>query len=699
MWRKVGLGKLEATTQAARFDPWRDGSRVAEGTSTLPASRSCRGQRLNGKPRAWRRANPSWPLNRVSAWVRRDGGRAQARARFHAALWLGFLSLAVACGTSQGTPAPRASRGHLDLSGWDFHKGGLVSLRGEWSLYWNEFVSPSAVGPPSTPQAFIEVPGSWEDVDVDGNSTTGHGYATYRLRVALPADSPPLALKIIDIGTEFSLYVNGAAIRSAGTVGKSARVSRPAFFSGVVALPSSTQGELDIVLHVSNFHYRTGGLWEHIFLGLPADARKRHEFALSYVLFLTGSIGIIGLYHLGLFSLRRRDLSPLYFCVLCGSIVIRILTTEDRFLTLFLPILSWDWLLRAEYVSFLVATSAFGGFLKGIFPHRSPRWIPRAVHYPALVFVTGILLSSPRTFSTWVPALESYIVGCCFLGIYSLGRAVVERRAHAGAFLFGFLVVTATIFNDILVAEGLLATPFALVGAGLFFLILIQAYVLSSRSARSLASIEQLSQELEAYSETLEERVVERTNELAEANRKFERLAAIDGLTQIANRRQFDETLERAWASHRRRRAPLSLVMCDIDYFKQFNDCSGHLKGDDVLRAVARAIEGAVLRPTDTVARYGGEEFAVLLPDTTLEGALEVAERVRQVVGELHIRHGSSLAGLELSLSLGVAEVIPDPEAESDQLVGEADAALYRAKAEGRNRVVAADLLGLPQAT
>ena len=130
--------------------------------------------------------------------------------------------------------------------------------------------------------------------------------------------------------------------------------------------------------------------------------------------------------------------------------------------------------------------------------------------------------------------------------------------------------------------------------------------------------------------------------------------------------------------------------MCDIDFFKPYNDANGHLKGDETLRVVARAIQVALPRPTDTASRYGGEEFAVLLPDTTLEGALGVAERLRRAVSERHIRHDCSVAGPEISPSLGVAALVPTLDGSAETLIGMADDALYAAKKKGRNTVVAA---------
>jgi diguanylate cyclase (GGDEF)-like protein/PAS domain S-box-containing protein len=175
---------------------------------------------------------------------------------------------------------------------------------------------------------------------------------------------------------------------------------------------------------------------------------------------------------------------------------------------------------------------------------------------------------------------------------------------------------------------------------------------------------------------------------LNKANQELRRMAIIDSLTQVANRRRFDECLNMEWRRMRREKTPLSLIMGDIDFFKLYNDTYGHLEGDDCLRAVAQAIDESLKRPADMVARYGGEEFGIILPNTHADGAFHVAEIIRKAVVGLKIPHEKSTVDDYVSLSLGVSCVIPSPETSPETLVGTADKALYLAKNQGRNQVV-----------
>jgi diguanylate cyclase (GGDEF)-like protein len=172
---------------------------------------------------------------------------------------------------------------------------------------------------------------------------------------------------------------------------------------------------------------------------------------------------------------------------------------------------------------------------------------------------------------------------------------------------------------------------------------------------------------------------------LQKANQKLHKLASIDGLTQVSNRRQFDEHLKQEWNRLIRDPHPLSLILCDIDYFKAYNDTYGHPAGDECLKKVAQAICHAVKRPADLVARYGGEEFAAILPHTTSQGALSVARNIQREIQQLDIEHSASDVCENITLSLGICTVIPTQEDSLDALISSADKALYQAKQTGRN--------------
>ncbi len=229
------------------------------------------------------------------------------------------------------------------------------------------------------------------------------------------------------------------------------------------------------------------------------------------------------------------------------------------------------------------------------------------------------------------------------------------------------------------------------------------------------ASVGQMSQEiqesrqqLEEYSRSLEQQVINRTQALEaeigrrsaaeealqQVNKELAAIAYLDSLTQLANRRQFDDRLLQEWRRLQREKSPLSIIMCDVDYFKQYNDTYSHCGGDDCLKEVAKAIEASARRAADLTARYGGEEFVVLLPNTPLTGALEVAKLIQQRVKSLQMPHAKSAVSEYVTLSFGVSSIIPTDATTPEELLLRADQALYQAKQAGRNQIVISSFAG-----
>lgn len=190
-------------------------------------------------------------------------------------------------------------------------------------------------------------------------------------------------------------------------------------------------------------------------------------------------------------------------------------------------------------------------------------------------------------------------------------------------------------------------------------------------------TIRYLQKELETQKEALQQ-----------LNQELERLATLDSLTKLANRRRLDEYLQREWRRALREQIPLSLILCDIDYFKPYNDTYGHQAGDDCLQQVAEAINHAASRPGDLAARYGGEEFTVILPNTPGEGAMRVAYLIQNHLQSLKLIHPNSEVNPYVTLSMGVSSTIPTTTGSPDTLIQMADRALYEAKEQGRNRII-----------
>lgn len=220
--------------------------------------------------------------------------------------------------------------------------------------------------------------------------------------------------------------------------------------------------------------------------------------------------------------------------------------------------------------------------------------------------------------------------------------------------------------------------------------LLIRSIRYSLERIQLVQKLQDREQELSCFNKKLADEVRERTYELKEQNEKLQHLLKIsntDGLTGIPNRYCWETVLERDWQKSIRESQPISLIMIDIDFFKLFNDTYGHPEGDICLKKVAQVIQKTLKRPTDLVARYGGEEFVVVLPSTEKSGAMYIAESIRSGVNSLKIIHEASKVDEYITISLGLATTIPTINSHADELISQADKALYLAKEEGRNCV------------
>jgi diguanylate cyclase (GGDEF)-like protein len=260
--------------------------------------------------------------------------------------------------------------------------------------------------------------------------------------------------------------------------------------------------------------------------------------------------------------------------------------------------------------------------------------------------------------------------------IFVLGWAAMRGEAAA---LFGwpFAVVSLVLAAVAISAAAIVATASALHGTDLV-------------RKEAMARIRDLNARHERQIDERNEQLAKSLEELAEANKQLERLSQHDGLTGVANRRYFDNYLDTQIAVARRHNRTVSLVLCDVDAFKAYNDHYGHQAGDRILKQVAEAIQSSSKRTADIVARYGGEEFAIILPETALKGAMRVAEAARLAVTQLKIPHAHSPAGPHVSISGGVATTLWQGEDTAQQLIKAADQRLYEAKRQGRNRMIAA---------
>lgn len=324
-------------------------------------------------------------------------------------------------------------------------------------------------------------------------------------------------------------------------------------------------------------------------------------------------------------------------------------------------------------ILYLGGALAFGTI--GVLVHRPSMDRFYTLYMGAVSFfgLTGMIIASSAFLNPYLNQHSTYIVIFIFMLMYSLSSmrllaTVIVGSLSAGV---GLVILQLTKLSYDLGQFLQYAGLTNLIGAAI-------AYMIEQRDRTSF----------------LQSRLIEiEKRQLDRLSQEMARLSREDGLTTLANRRHFNETLAREWAVAEREQQPISLVFVDVDHFKAYNDTYGHLDGDKVLASVGRALKTVAKRPADMAARYGGEEFVLLLPNTDIDGSLEVAREVLNAIDALAIPHKSSKAARHVSVSIGLSTIVPGSGNSISTLIDQADEGVYAAKKAGRHRIRAWHLL------
>jgi len=451
---------------------------------------------------------------------------------FLGALWLwGGLTACNAASLAPST-APLAIGGVLDLRHWDFtQSSSSLNLNGEWEFYWGQLltVTDFSTTTPPTMTGVINVPRSWRGYLVDGQPLSGEGYATYRLTVLLDPTSSSrkiLALKLpLPINTAHRLYVDGQLVGAAGQVGATAETMTPQQVPYLVMF-APTSAKIEILLQISNFYLLEGGIIQPIGLGPPAQLQQRDEDQWGRDFFLMGSIFIMGLYHLLLFALRRRDKSPLYFGLFCLLVTgtMLLLQQPQIFTDHFSP--SWELYARTVFGMGSAVMFVQAVFFHTLFPPEAARRVLHGLLGVVLLLIILAVLLPQRALTFLVFPLSGYLLAVSLDALWIVVQAVRHQRAEARIALLGYLPLLITGLNDVVTfSQRTQAEPWVL--GGLFSFIVAQAYLLSARFSRAFTQTEILSEDLR--------RSEEKYRTLFEDSKDLIFITALDGRIEAIN--------------------------------------------------------------------------------------------------------------------------------------------------------------------
>ncbi len=408
-----------------------------------------------------------------------------------------FVAPLLFLGCSPERTSYKVQDGVLDLRSAQVDSSFILNLDGAWEFYWKRLLTPGDFQKAPAPDIFLDEPDAWNAARIAGHELGGTGYATYRLRILLPENSPPLSLKLLDSGSSYRFWVNGQYYGGAGVVSSNPDEAMPSYRTALYDLIAPGES-VELVIQVANFHHRKGGIWEPIKFGSYDAIHSYREYMLIFEGFLAGSLVIMGFYHIGLFLLRKKDRSTLWFGLFCLDIALRTMVTGERILHGVVPFEYWEALLKVEYISMNVGLPLFLLFLRSLYPSEIPLRMTQILIGIDLALVLLVLVTPARIYSHSVDFHQLVIVVGVLLCTYGLLKSVVRRRDGAVVVSLTSFIFILTVLNDILYNQQVIFT-FQMVGFGLFIFIFSQSFILSLKFSRAFSTIEALSENLQRY--------------------------------------------------------------------------------------------------------------------------------------------------------------------------------------------------------
>lgn len=367
----------------------------------------------------------------------------------------------------------------------------ILNLDGEWELYYNQLLTSEEIASKNIlPDGYIKIPGSWKGLSIKNETISGTGYSTLRVRISAPSNIT-LGLKTGTIGTASKIYINGILVQEAGKVGKTEKECIPGFRKSVIQLPQTENNEYEIILHACNYSDPRGGVWESLEFGDLTSLIVKTRLNTYSDIFIASILFIMGIYHVILFTLRRKDFSPLFFGGFCLAIGIRVLLTSERILHNEFPHLSWNFLFGTEYAGFILAVPLFYNFTYSLYREDFSYKIAILTSAISFLFLMLIIFAPPIVYTSLGDYYRIYLLLLVIYSIYVMFRCLFKRREDSLIFFAGISIILFSAINDVLVALGILHTAY-ISGYGLFFFIMFQSTLIAIRFSRAFKKVEEL---------------------------------------------------------------------------------------------------------------------------------------------------------------------------------------------------------------
>jgi diguanylate cyclase (GGDEF)-like protein len=583
-------------------------------------------------------------------------------------------------------PTPVVIDGKADINGWDLNRRGTVSLEGEWNFYWNVDTPKKRHG---LKPAKLEIPATWDEE----GSFPSTGYGLYHMQLTGLEMGKSYSIKIPIVSNAYHFWIDDRLMVTNGDPGQSKETTTP-FYKPREVIFDAKRDTVDLFFSVSNFHYRSGGIWISPEFGTAEQIAALSKKRISLEALITGSLLLSGLYHVVLYIYRKKEKLLLLFGLTCLVIFVRTLVIGEHLITILFPNFPWALSVRLEFLSFYTVVPLFTWFLHKLYYQEISKTFCYIISLISGAFGLLVLFTTAIVFTESIFYYQTLTIITIIYVIGALLYAASRGREGAKVVLVCATFYALTVINDILYINGKIDST-NLSSLGLFVFIFSQSYIIAKSSSHAFQQVETYSKQLTELNQNLEVKIYERTASLEKSRQELQRVNEVlkelsyhDPLTGLPNRRYFDDRYEQEWERAIEAQSWLSLLYLDIDYFKRYNDAYGHQQGDITLQEVAACLQRTLLPYEGIVARIGGEEFIALVMNQSESQMNQIAEECRNAVKGLEIPHRDSSISPFVTISIGVATMVPNHTASKRKLIRMADEALYFAKEEGRNLVI-----------
>jgi len=418
-----------------------------------------------------------------------------SKGSYYIILLLECLLLLIFPMLATAQPQQVAKQGILDLRDWDMNEDQIVTLDGEWEMYWGQLLLPSDFqNADLTKRRYVKLPGLWNKMDLPEKKSAGEGVCTYRLLVHLPDSQTVYGLKLNRIETAYKLWINGELHLERGIVGNSLDNMKPAWMLTEHNFkPGSSK--IEIVIQVSNFYHRKGGIAHSIYIGTPDAISSLINRLLGFDVFIIGVLLIMGLHHLGLYWLRRNEKAALYFGFTALLTAFYTMVNGQIIIVKILPMVPWEMVVKTNFITNFLRLLTFGLFLHYTFPKEVKMGTINALKYTMLPLALLTMITPARVYTHTLVVFIIIGVTSMLYMVFGIARAVKHHIEGALHSIIGVAIVFLSVINDVLFDFGIINTMY-MVPLGVFFFIFFQSYMISLQSSRAFIQSEKLSNQL-----------------------------------------------------------------------------------------------------------------------------------------------------------------------------------------------------------